>query len=55
MMLDRIQIDPRVCSGQATVRGLCFTVGFVLELLGDDYTAADIMGEYPELEIEDMY
>jgi len=55
MMLDRIQIDPRVCSGKATVRGLRFTVDFVLKLLGDGYTASDIMREYPELGIEDVY
>jgi uncharacterized protein (DUF433 family) len=55
MVLDQIQIDPRVCSGKATVRGLRFTVDFVLKLLGDGYTAADIVREYPKLEVEDVY
>ena len=54
-MLDRIQIDPRVCGGKATIRGLRFTVDFVLKLLGDGYTAPDIVREYPELQLDDVY
>lgn len=54
-MLDRIQIDPRICQGKPTVRGLRFTVDFVLKLLGDGYSAEDIVREYPELELEDVY
>jgi len=38
-MLDRIRVDPRVAVGRPTIRGLRFTVEFVLKLLGDDYTA----------------
>lgn len=55
MMLDRIHVDPRVCGGKATVRGLRITVDFVLKLLGDGYTAADIVREYPELQVENIY
>ena len=55
MALDRIQIDPGVFGGKATVRGLRITVDFVLKLLGDGYTAADIVREYPELEVDDVY
>ncbi|MBM3942254.1 MAG: DUF433 domain-containing protein [SAR202 cluster bacterium] len=54
-MLDRIKIDPAVCNGKPTVRGLRITVEFVLKLLGDGYTADDIVREYPELEKEDVY
>lgn len=54
-MLDRIQVDPRICNRKATVRGLRFTVDFVLKLLSDGSTAADIVREYPELDIEDVY
>jgi uncharacterized protein (DUF433 family) len=42
-MLDRITIDPRVCEGKPTVRGLRFTVDFVLRLLADGYTAEEIV------------
>ncbi|HEX7839903.1 MAG TPA: DUF433 domain-containing protein [Kofleriaceae bacterium] len=54
-MLDRIRIDPAVCEGRPTIRGLRITVDFVLKLLGDGYTADDIAHEYPELEKEDVY
>jgi uncharacterized protein (DUF433 family) len=54
-MLDRITTDPLVCEGKPTIRGLRFTVDFLLKLLGDGYTADDIVREYPELEKEDIY
>ena len=54
-MLDRIKVDPQVCEGKPTIRGLRITVDFVLKLLGDRYTADDIVREYPELEKEDVY
>ena len=54
-MLDRISVDPRVCDGKPTIRGLRITVDFVLKLLGDRYTADEIVQEYPELEKEDVY
>jgi uncharacterized protein (DUF433 family) len=54
-MLERIIVDPRVCDGKPTIRGLRITVDFVLKLLGDAYTAEDIVREYPELELEDVY
>jgi uncharacterized protein (DUF433 family) len=54
-MLDRIKIDAQVCEGRPTVRGLRITVDFVLKLLGEGYTADEIVREYPELEKEDVY
>ncbi len=54
-MLDRIQVKAGVCGGKPTIRGLRFTVDFVLKLLGEAYTADDIVREYPELEKDDVY
>ena len=31
------------------------TVEFVLKLMGNGYTAADVVREYPILELEDVY
>ena len=53
-VLDRIRVVPGLCDGRATIRGLRFTVDFVLKLLGDGYTADEIVREYPELEREDV-
>ena len=46
MVLDQIHIDPQVCGGKATIRGLRLTVDFVLKLLGNGYTAVEIVKEY---------
>jgi uncharacterized protein (DUF433 family) len=54
-VLDRIKIDPSVCLGKPTIRGMRITVEFVLKLLGDGHTADDIVKLYPELEKEDVY
>ena len=54
-MLDRISVDPKICDGRPTIRGLRITVDFILKLLGDGYTADEIVREYPELQKEDIY
>ncbi len=54
-MVDRIKIDPTVCEGRPTIRGMRIIVDFVLKLLGDGYTADDIVRDCPELEKEDVY
>jgi len=55
MALDRIKVDPKVCEGKPTIRGLRITVDFVLKLLSDGYTSDDIVREYPELEKADIH
>jgi uncharacterized protein (DUF433 family) len=54
-MLDRIKVDPSVCNGRPTIRGMRITVDFVLKLLGDGYSADDVVRLYPELEKEDVF
>lgn len=54
-MFDRIKIDPAVCEGKPTIRSLRVTVDFVLKLLGDGYSADEIVKEYPELEAIDVF
>ncbi len=54
MEFDRIKIDPNVCGGKPTIRGLRITVDFVLKLMGDGLEAEDIVREYPELERDDV-
>ncbi len=54
-MLDRIVTDPGVCEGRPRVRDTRITVDFVLKLLGDGLTAHDIVRDYPEMAVEDVY
>jgi len=51
-MLDRIKVDPQVCEGRPTVRGASHNRGFILKLLGEGYTADEIMRD-PQLAKED--
>ncbi|HUT04053.1 MAG TPA: DUF433 domain-containing protein [bacterium] len=54
-MLDRIIVDPKICEGRPTIKGLRITVEFILKLLGDGYTASQIVNDYPDLVEEDVY
>lgn len=53
-MFKRIQVDPGVCEGKPTIRGMRITVDFVLKLLADGYTTDEVVREYPELKKEDV-
>jgi len=52
--LDRIIIDPAVCLGQPTIRGMRITVEFILKLLASQLSVPEILQSYPELEEEDI-
>lgn len=52
--LDRITVDPAVCLGQPTIRGMRITVPFVVKLVASGMTREEILGAYPELEEQDI-
>jgi len=52
--LDRITIDPAVCLGQPTIRGMRITVSLVVKLVASGMTRPEILEAYPELEEEDV-
>jgi uncharacterized protein (DUF433 family) len=54
MKLDRITIDPAVCSGKPCIRGLRFPVSRLLGLLAGGETRDSIVIAYPYLEPEDI-
>ena len=54
MRLDRVTVDPQVCMGQPTIRGMRITVAFVLKQLASDQSKQEILKAYPELEEEDL-
>lgn len=53
-ILDRITVNPDICMGQPTIRGMRITVAFVLKLLASGQTSEEILDAYPELEKEDL-
>ena len=51
----RITIDPAVCQGQPVLRGLRFSVKWVLSLLSGGTTSEELLNDYPDLEGEDIF
>lgn len=54
-LLDRITLDPDVCNGKPTIRGMRITVKTVLEYLAAGETIENVLDAYPVLEKEDIY
>ena len=52
--LDRITIDPEICLGQPTIRGMRITVSVILKQVAGGMTTQEILKAYPELEEEDI-
>lgn len=52
--LDRITIDPEICLGQPTIRGMRITVSVILKMIAFGMKKEEILKSYPELEEEDI-
>jgi uncharacterized protein (DUF433 family) len=52
--IERIVIDPAICHGKPTVRGLRYPVETILEWLGSGMTIDEILADYEDLEREDI-
>lgn len=51
---ERITIDPEICHGKPTIRGLRYPVETILELLSSGMTIEEILADYEDLEREDI-
>ncbi len=51
---DRITIDSNICHGKPCIRGLRYPVENVLEWLAGGMTIDDILGDYEDLERDDI-
>jgi uncharacterized protein (DUF433 family) len=51
---ERITMDPEICHGKPTVRGLRYPVEMILELLSTGLDHDEILADYPDLEREDI-
>ena len=54
MLLERITIDPAICHGKPTVRGLRYPVDTILDLLSSGMSHEEILADYEDLESEDI-
>ena len=50
----RITIDPEICHGKPTIRGLRYPVENIIELLASGMTIEELLLDYPDLEREDF-
>ena len=50
----RIVLDPGILSGKPVVRGTRLSVDFVIGLMADGWSEADILRNYPGLTREDL-
>lgn len=53
-LLERITIDPNICHGKPSIRGMRWTVEMIIDLLGSGMTNDEIIEDHPELENEDI-
>ena len=51
---ERITMNPEICHGKPTIRGLRYTVESILELLSSGMAIEDILADYEDLEREDI-
>ena len=52
--MTRIVLDPNVLAGKPVIRGTRLSVEFIVGLLADGWTSADIERNYPGLTHEDV-
>ena len=52
--MDRITINPAQCGGRPCIRGMRIRVKDVLDMLAGGASEAEILGDYPDLEAEDI-
>jgi uncharacterized protein (DUF433 family) len=53
-MMDRIELNPRVCNGKPVIKGTRIPVSVILEQIADGETLDTLIAGYPELKKEDI-
>ena len=51
---ERISVDPQICGGRPCIKGTRIWVSFLLDLMADGMTEAELLAEYPQLAREDV-
>ncbi|MGC8884835.1 MAG: DUF433 domain-containing protein [Bryobacteraceae bacterium] len=52
--MDRIEVNPAICSGKPVIRGTRILVRNILGMIAGGYTVERILESYPELSREDV-
>jgi len=51
---NRIRMNPDICHGKPTIRGMRYSVENMLELLASGMSIEELLLDYPDLEREDF-
>ena len=51
---DRIEVNPAIMLGKPVIRGTRLSVEFVIGLMADEWSEADILGNYPGVTHDDI-
>lgn len=54
VLLNRIIIDPAICHGKPSIRGMRYSVDSILKYLSGGDSAEEILEQFPDLEREDI-
>ena len=54
MLIERITINPDICHGKPTIRGLRYPVEVILQLLRSGMSIDEILEDYEDLERDDI-
>lgn len=53
-LLDRITVNPEICHGSPTIRGLRYPVAMIMGLLASGMTTEELLADYTDLERDDV-
>jgi len=54
-LLSRISIDQNICFGKPCIKGHRIWVSLVLDFLASGMTIPELIEQYPQLQVEDIY
>lgn len=54
VLIDRIELDPKVCNGRPIIKGTRIPVSVILEQIAEGESWDEVLSGYPELKKEDI-
>ena len=54
ILLDRVELNPRVCNGRPVIKGTRIPVSVILEQIAEGESWDTLLAGYPELKKEDI-
>ena len=54
-LLNRVTVDPKVCSGKPCIRGTRVYIAVILDGLAEGLTPEELLDHYPHLTLDDIH